>query len=83
MHEAGVPPIHTPMKVLAELPEKYKENMYLVHVSAKDVPKDQNLKVAKTGIDNTIVFMGEYYYNLHADLQLLVQIDLIARIPLF
>ena len=45
-HEAGVPPIHTPMELLAAQPDSVKERMYLVHVSSNKVPADANLKVA-------------------------------------
>jgi hypothetical protein len=38
LHEAGVPPIHTPAKVLAALPAEVKEKIKLIHVAAKDIP---------------------------------------------
>lgn len=53
-HEAGVPPIHTPMKVLLNLPEKVKERLFLVHIAEKDIPKDSGLRMAKTGLQNTV-----------------------------
>ena len=53
-HEAGVPPIHTPMKVLASLPEEIKKKMLLVHAAEKDIPKDSGLTMAKAGLQNTI-----------------------------
>ena len=43
MHEAGVPPIHTPMKILAALPDDVKKKLYLVHTSESDIPKDSGL----------------------------------------
>lgn len=46
-HEAGVPPIHTPMDLLAKQPDHVKERMFLVHVSESKVPKNVGLKVAK------------------------------------
>ncbi|GMH59388.1 hypothetical protein TL16_g02820 [Triparma laevis f. inornata] len=46
-HEAGVPPIHTPMDLLAKQPDHVKERMFLVHVSENKVPKNVGLKVAK------------------------------------
>ncbi|GMI05470.1 hypothetical protein TrVE_jg4586 [Triparma verrucosa] len=45
-HEAGVPPIHTPMDLLAKQPESVKERMWLVHVSESKVPSNVGLKVA-------------------------------------
>ena len=37
-HEAGVPPIHTPMSYLCSLPEDVRKRMYLVHVNPDSVP---------------------------------------------
>lgn len=54
LHEAGIPPIHTPMKVLAELPEAVKERMYLTHVSASAIPPNSGLKLASTGVANSL-----------------------------
>ncbi len=53
-HEAGVPPLHTPISVLAELPADVKSRLYLSHIAAKDVPADKGLKTARGGIENTI-----------------------------
>lgn len=33
LHEAGIPPIHTPISVLASLDEEIKKKMYLYHVA--------------------------------------------------
>jgi len=43
LHEAGVPPIHTPSKVLAQLPDAVKRNIRLIHAAAKDIPVDSGL----------------------------------------
>lgn len=55
LHEAGVPPIHTPLTALAALPSEVKNRMYLVHVAEKDVRTELGLKAAKSGLENTIV----------------------------
>uniref|UniRef100_A0A7S1VRY0 Metallo-beta-lactamase domain-containing protein n=1 Tax=Grammatophora oceanica TaxID=210454 RepID=A0A7S1VRY0_9STRA len=52
LHEAGVPPIHTPISELRQLPEEVKKRLYVVHTSA--IPKDSGLKVAPTGTARTI-----------------------------
>jgi hypothetical protein len=52
LHEAGTPPIHTPIQVLCDLPDKVKERLYVVHTSA--LPADCGLKVAPTGTAGTI-----------------------------
>ena len=52
LHEAGAPPIHTPLDVLLQLPENVKQRLYVVHTSA--LPKDCELRVAPTGTAGTI-----------------------------
>jgi len=52
LHEAGTPPIHTPLKVLQELPDHVKQRMYVVHTS--DLPPDCGLRIAPTGTAGTI-----------------------------
>ncbi|CAK9100667.1 5'-cGMP phosphodiesterase A (Cyclic GMP-binding protein A) (Phosphodiesterase 5) (DdPDE5) (Phosphodiesterase D) [Durusdinium trenchii] len=49
LHEAGVPPIHTPMSVLLALPDDIKKKLYVVHVAAKDVPEEGGLRTLKSG----------------------------------
>ena len=52
LHEAGAPPIHTPLKVLSELPDEVKKRLYVVHTSA--LPEGSDLRVAPTGTAGTI-----------------------------
>lgn len=52
LHEAGIPPLHTPTSALAELPLDVKRRLYLVHIAAKDVP--QGLRAAREGLEHTI-----------------------------
>ena len=52
LHEAGAPPIHTPLDVLMKLPPKVKKHMYVVHTS--NLPEDCGLRVAPTGTAGTI-----------------------------
>ncbi|OQA19673.1 MAG: Cyclic nucleotide-binding domain protein [bacterium ADurb.Bin363] len=54
LHEAGIPPIHTPIKFLEELDNSIKERLYLIHISIKSVPEGKGLKLARSGIENTI-----------------------------
>ena len=58
-HEAGMPPIHTPLKVLAGLPEEVRDRMYLTHVSADIIGDERSIKVAPTGLGNTLVLHEE------------------------
>ena len=54
IHEAGVPPIHTPIETLRQLPEDVKERMVLVHTTANNIPADSGLKIAEMGAEGTI-----------------------------
>ena len=49
LHEAGVPPIHTPIEILASLSPDIKNRLYLVHVTPKTIPANSGLKVAHAG----------------------------------
>ena len=57
LHEAGVPPIHTPAKILALLPADVKSRLRLIHVASKDIPADSGLSAPATGIENSIVLI--------------------------
>jgi len=52
LHEAGAPPIHTPLDVLLALPSRVKKRLYVVHTSA--LPEGCELRVAPTGTAGTI-----------------------------
>jgi len=52
LHEAGAPPIHTPLDVLLKLPVEVKKRLYVVHTSA--LPEGCELRVAPTGTAGTI-----------------------------
>lgn len=54
LHEAGVPPLHTPTSALAELPDDVKQRLHLVHIAAKDVPTGTGLRAAREGLEHTI-----------------------------
>lgn len=55
-HEAGIPPLHTPVSYLNSLPEEIQKKITVYHIAEKDFPKEnKGLKLAKFGI-------GETYY---------------------
>eukprot|EP00736_Rhodelphis_marinus_P012747 Rmarinus@m.8093 len=54
LHEAGVPPIHTPIRTLEALPAHIKSRLYLVHASESIIQHRKNLKIAREGPENTI-----------------------------
>ena len=47
LHEAGVPPIHTPLSVLKELVKELKDRLYLVHIRNKT--KEKEIQKKKEG----------------------------------
>lgn len=82
LHESGVAPIHTPIKVLQNLSDKIKKNLYLVHVSAKDM-LNSGLKKAPTGLLNTIVLKdASNDDSLMKNLELLSGMELFYEMPL-
>ena len=64
LHEAGAPPIHTPLAVLTALPQHVKDRLYVVHTSA--LPPDCELRVAPTGTAGTMR-LDEYHFNKRFD----------------
>jgi len=63
LHEAGIPPIHTPVTVLQRVPEEYRKNLYIIHIAEAAAGKSE-LKLAKAGVENTIVIQKD---NTRAD----------------
>ena len=57
LHEAGVPPIHTPLAVLELLPSEIKRKLFLIHIASKDVPNDSELRCASAGLNNSQVII--------------------------
>lgn len=55
VHEAGVPPIHTPVAALAALPAALKRRLTVIHMAERDLPPDAGLRLARVGFDETIV----------------------------
>lgn len=79
LHEAGVPPIHTPLKTLMNLDEDIRKRLYVVHTAAKDLPADGGLRGAPEGVHNTITLDGKLPENAGA----LEILDLVRKIDLF
>ncbi|MBF0498760.1 MAG: cyclic nucleotide-binding domain-containing protein [Candidatus Riflebacteria bacterium] len=83
-HEAGIPPIHTPIKSLAELPDAIKERLYLIHVSERGILPEHGLKKAMAGPDETIVIPVNPPTSNEAleYLDVLNHIDLFSELPI-
>ncbi|HBD92967.1 MAG: hypothetical protein A2015_01655 [Spirochaetes bacterium GWF1_31_7] len=84
IHEAGVPPLHTPMETLLKLPYENKRNIYLVHTDKSKIPDDSGLKISPTGLANTMII--DSTPTIHGEsieiLNLITHIDIFEDTPL-
>ncbi|KAN0037459.1 hypothetical protein ACTFIV_002807 [Dictyostelium citrinum] len=84
LHEAGVPPIHTPVSVLRALPDEVKNRLYLVHISEHTLPAGSGLKIAKEGVAHTLSL--DVMKSSHSEavdiLKLVESVDIFRSIPL-
>jgi CRP-like cAMP-binding protein/phosphoribosyl 1,2-cyclic phosphodiesterase len=55
-HEAGIPPLHTPVSYLNSLPKKIQKRTVVYHIARHDFPKKTALTLATFGIENTLYF---------------------------
>jgi len=53
-HEAGVPPLHTPVAFLAARPLEVRRRTVVYHIAQKDVPTGSGLALSRFGIENTL-----------------------------
>jgi phosphoribosyl 1,2-cyclic phosphodiesterase/CRP-like cAMP-binding protein len=65
IHEAGIPPIHTPVEVLKTLSENALKRLYVIHI-AEAAAESSGLRLARAGTEHTIrVADGDAYaYSL-------------------
>eukprot|EP01114_Cavostelium_apophysatum_P020013 TRINITY_DN6597_c0_g1_i1.p1 TRINITY_DN6597_c0_g1~~TRINITY_DN6597_c0_g1_i1.p1 ORF type:complete len:504 (-),score=157.21 TRINITY_DN6597_c0_g1_i1:413-1924(-) len=82
LHEAGVPPIHTPVSVLADLPADVKKRLYLIHTSKKAVPPESQLKIAPEGVSSTMILNVTPHIHSEA-IELLKIVDSIDMFRVF
>ncbi|KAL4448715.1 hypothetical protein ABPG74_012804 [Tetrahymena malaccensis] len=80
LHEAGVPPIHTPQSILADLPEHVKEKLYLIHIAHKDLLPNSGLKIPGVGIQDTITIIDK---DTHSEIKVLKRLDILSKVDLF
>lgn len=76
-HEAGVPPLHTPIAYLNSLSDELKRKTVVYHIAKKDIPENTLLTPASFGIENTLTFPTEtpYYDNTYLILNILKHLD--------
>jgi CRP-like cAMP-binding protein/glyoxylase-like metal-dependent hydrolase (beta-lactamase superfamily II) len=85
LHEAGIPPLHTPTSALAALPDDVKERLFLVHIAAKDVPEGVGLRSAREGLEHTICIDPSSTPSLSEAIELLdnfAMVDFLRDLPL-
>lgn len=78
-HEAGIPPIHTPMSYLCSLPASVRKRMFLVHVNPDMIPGECGLRIAPTGLANTVAF--DIHDMPHQEA--IEMLDVFSRVELF
>jgi len=78
VHEAGVPPIHTPIARLAELPDDAKRRLWLIHIAEGELPADAGLRLVRVGFDATLELpVAEHPYT-----EALQALDALAAVDL-
>ena len=78
IHEAGIPPIHTPVERLAELPEAAKRRLRIIHIAENALPADAGLKLARVGFDETL----DLAVPAHPQAEALQALDALAAVDL-
>lgn len=81
LHEAGVPPIHTPITSLEALMPAERKNIQLIHVGGNEAAaaKKKGFPIVKTGVENTIVLWEATEHNDET----LETLQLLASISMF
>lgn len=85
LHEAGIPPIHTPLSSLNKLSDEIKKKIYLYHIAEKDIPEDSGFQKANSGLENTVYLLNPKNYQeqnpILSNLDLLCSVELINWVP--
>jgi len=83
-HEAGIPPLHTPVSYLNSLPEEIQKKITVYHIAEKDFPKETHLKLAKFGIGETVYPDVEKYEHEEAYriMDVFSRIDVFKDLPI-
>ncbi len=83
-HEAGIPPLHTPIKYLNSLDEEIQKRVVVYHIAKKDFPTETSLTLATFGIENTLNFETKppKYEKAQEILSLLKHLDFFNNLPL-
>ncbi|KAH9253616.1 hypothetical protein BASA81_008452 [Batrachochytrium salamandrivorans] len=75
LHEAGIPPIHTPVSVLQSLSPNAQSRLYLIHI-AEQVAEKSGLRLARVGAEHTIRVVDDDRNSLSFVLDVLTHSEL-------
>lgn len=78
-HEAGIPPLHTPMQNLVDMPDTVKNRIFLMHVAQKSIPDGSGLKKAPDGREESLIIP----VNAPPSNEALEYLDVLNHIDLF
>lgn len=79
LHEAGIPPLHTRLEELLQLPEDIRRRVMLIHLSARNLPEGTGMRIAPSGLDETVELVRER--PRHSEAQ--TTLDVLSRVGLF
>ncbi|MEB3205364.1 MAG: cyclic nucleotide-binding domain-containing protein [Candidatus Sericytochromatia bacterium] len=79
LHEAGIPPLHTRLEELLQLPEDVRRRVMLIHLSARNLPEGTGMRIAPAGLDQTVALVDERPRHSAAQTTL----DVLSRVGLF
>ena len=84
-HEAGIPPLHTPVSYLNSLPKSVQKKVVVYHIAAKDFPSKQETALTRAtfGIENTLYFdvKAPAYEEAYRSLDVLKHLDFFTALP--
>lgn len=75
LHEAGIPPIHTPVSVLQSLSSNAQSRLYLIHIAEK-AAEQSGLRLARVGAEHTIRVVDDDRNSLSFVLDVLTHSEL-------
>lgn len=86
LHEAGVPPIHTPISTLQALPDDVKRRLRVVHTNPAKFPpyEETQLQMCRVGPEHTVVISDTAAPDARAleVLDVVLALDWLADFPL-
>ncbi|HOO71619.1 MAG TPA: cAMP/cGMP-dependent 3',5'-cyclic-AMP/GMP phosphodiesterase [Spirochaetota bacterium] len=83
-HEAGIPPLHTPVVYLNSMPAEIQKKTVVYHIAKKDFPAKTGLSLAKFGIENTLYFLTRRprFEKAYQIMGMLKSLDFLRDLPI-